>query len=214
MLRPILVKQRYGTISVVFRVTVPRMCHFTYMLKKWSVWQLQVKAGRCTITLSFTLPLSATYHYHCHHHQQHHHWHHHNYQKCLHRHNYHIFSTHYHHHQQHLHCNHYQQFLHCHHHHHHTVYFLFQNKHHQDDTYGLSFISRLVVLYSTCFELQGAHHQEFTFSTLYRQSLAYCVIFCCIPPILLRVLFPTEHVGGRVEYNKRLYSMPETACTV
>ena len=32
---------------------------------------------------------------------------------------------------------------------------LFQNKHQQDDTYGLSFISRLVVLYSTCFELQG-----------------------------------------------------------
>ena len=45
--------------------------------------------------------------------------------------------------------------------------FLFQNKHQQD---GLSFISRLVVHYSTCFELQGAHHQEFTFSTLYRQS--------------------------------------------
>ena len=49
---------------------------------------------------------------------------------------------------------------------------LFQNKHQQDDTYGLSFISRLVVLHSTCFELLGAHHQEFTFSTLYRQSLA------------------------------------------
>jgi len=53
---------------------------------------------------------------------------------------------------------------------------LFQNEHQQDDTYGLSFISRLVVLYATCFELQGAHHQEFTFSTLYRQSLAYCII--------------------------------------
>jgi len=64
----------------------------------------------------------------------------------------------------------------------------FQNKHQQDDTYGLSFISRLVVLYSTCFELQEAHHQEFTFSTLYRQSLAYCIVFCCIPPVLLRVL--------------------------
>ena len=47
---------------------------------------------------------------------------------------------------------------------------LFQNKHQQDDTYGLSFISRLVVLYSTCFELQGAHYQEFTFSTLYRNN--------------------------------------------
>jgi len=58
----------------------------------------------------------------------------------------------------------------------------------RDDTYGLSFISRLVVLHSTCFELQGAHHHEFTFSTLYRQSLAYCIIFCCIPPVLLRVL--------------------------
>ena len=72
--------------------------------------------------------------------------------------------------------------------------FSFQNKHQQDDTYGLSFISRLVVLYSTCFELQGAHHQEFTFSTLYRQSLAYCIIFCCIPPVLLRVLFPTREL--------------------
>jgi len=64
---------------------------------------------------------------------------------------------------------------------------LFQNKHQQDYTYGLSFISRLVVLYSICFELLGAHHQEFTLSTLCRQSLAYCIIFCCIPPVLLRV---------------------------
>ena len=84
-----------------------------------------------------------------------------------------------------------------------------QNNYQQDDTYGLSFISGLVVLHSTCFELQGAHHQEFTF-LLYRQSLAYCVIFCCIPPVLLRVLFPKE----RVEYSKRLHSMPEAACTV
>jgi len=29
----ILVKQRNVTTSVVFCVTVPRMCHFTYMLK-------------------------------------------------------------------------------------------------------------------------------------------------------------------------------------
>jgi len=58
---------------------------------------------------------------------------------------------------------------------------LFQNNYQQDDTYGLSFISRLVVLHSICFELQGAHHQEFTFF-LYRQSLACCVIFCCIYP--------------------------------
>jgi len=91
---------------------------------------------------------------------------------------------------------------------------LFQNKHQQDGTYALSFISRLVVLYSTCFELQGAHHQEFTFPTLYRQSLAYCIIFCCVPPVLLRVLSETDHVGERVEYSKRLHSMPETACTV
>jgi len=63
---------------------------------------------------------------------------------------------------------------------------LFQNNYQQDDTYGLSFISRLVVLHSTCFELQGAHHQEFT-SFLYRQSLAYCV---------------GEHVGERVNTAK------------
>jgi len=55
----------------------------------------------------------------------------------------------------------------------------FQNNYQQDDTYGLSFISGLVVLHSTCFELQGA-----------------------------------KHVGERVEYSKRLYSMPEAACTV
>ena len=72
----------------------------------------------------------------------------------------------------------------------------FQNNYQQDDTYGLSFISGLVVLHSTCFELQGAHYQ-FTF-LLYRQPLAYCVIFCCIPS-----------VGERVKYSKRLHSMPE-----
>ena len=66
---------------------------------------------------------------------------------------------------------------------------LFQNNYQQDDTYGLSFISGLVVLHSTCFELQGAHHQEFNF-LLYRQPLAYCV-----------------------HYSKKLYSMPEAACT-
>jgi len=66
---------------------------------------------------------------------------------------------------------------------------MFQNNYQQDDTYGLSFISGLVVLHSTCFELQGAHHQEFTV-LLYRQPLAYCVIFCCIAPVLLRVLLP------------------------
>jgi len=38
---------------------------------------------------------------------------------------------------------------------------LFENNYQQDDTFGLSFISGLVVLHSTCFELQGAHHQEF-----------------------------------------------------
>ena len=51
---------------------------------------------------------------------------------------------------------------------------LFQNNYQQDDTFGLSFISGLIVLHSTCFELQRAHHQEFTF-LLYRQPLAYCV---------------------------------------
>jgi len=50
-----------------------------------------------------------------------------------------------------------------------------QNNYQQDDTYGLSFILGLVFLHSTCFELQGAHHQEFTF-LLYRQPLAYCVL--------------------------------------
>ena len=65
---------------------------------------------------------------------------------------------------------------------HKEVHHVFQNNYQQDDTYGLSFISGLVILHSTCFELQGAHHQEFTF-LLYRQPLAYCVIFCCVPPV-------------------------------
>ena len=56
-----------------------------------------------------------------------------------------------------------------------TPFLLFQNNYQQDDTYRLSFISGLVVLHSTFFELQGAHHQEFTF-LLYRQPLAYCVL--------------------------------------
>ena len=75
------------------------------------------------------------------------------------------------------------------------IHRLFQNNYQQDDTYGLAFISGLVVLQSTCFELQEAHHQEFTF-LLYRQPLAYCVIFCCIPPVLLRVLFHKCHLVG------------------
>jgi len=61
MLWHILVKQGHGTASVVSHVTVPRICHFTYMLKDWSFWQLQVEARRCTITLSFTSPLTASY---------------------------------------------------------------------------------------------------------------------------------------------------------
>ena len=80
-----------------------------------------------------------------------------------------------------------------------TLMGLFQNNYQQDDTYGLSFISGLVVLHSTCFELQGAHHQEFTF-LLYRQPLAYFVIFCCIPPVLLRVLFPTRETNNAQSY--------------
>ena len=39
---------------------------------------------------------------------------------------------------------------------------LFQNNYQQDDTFGLSFLLGLVVLHSTCFELQGAHHQEYS----------------------------------------------------
>ena len=52
----------------------------------------------------------------------------------------------------------------------------FQNKNQQDDSYALPFIWGLVVLYSTWFELQGTHHQELHFSTLYRQSLAHCIL--------------------------------------
>ena len=52
---------------------------------------------------------------------------------------------------------------------------LFQNNYQHDDTYGLSFISGVVVIHSTCYEFRKAHHQEFILS-LYRQPLAYCVL--------------------------------------
>ena len=44
-----------------------------------------------------------------------------------------------------------------------TMVVLFQNNYQQDDTYGLSFISGVVVLHSICFELQGAHQKVFSF---------------------------------------------------
>jgi len=59
-----------------------------------------------------------------------------------------------------------------------SLILLFQNKHLQGDTFGLSFISRLVVLHSTCFELQGAHHQEFHFFTLQAASGILCTVTC------------------------------------
>ena len=57
---------------------------------------------------------------------------------------------------------------------------LFQNNYQQDDTFGLSFISGLVVLHSTCFELQGAHHQEFNFFTVQAGSVILCnlLLYC------------------------------------
>ena len=82
---------------------------------------------------------------------------------------------------------------------------LFQNNYQQDDTCRLSFISGLVVLHSTCFELQGAHHQEFHF-LLYRQPLAYCVIFCCTPPVLLSVGNRTLRRTGGVQQKITQYA--------
>jgi len=86
----------------------------------------------------------------------------------------------------------------------------FQNNYQQDDTFRLSFISGLVVLHSTCFELQGAHHQEFHFFTVQAASGIMCnlLLYCTRSPT------GTEHVGERVQYSKRLHSMPEAACTV
>jgi len=54
----------------------------------------------------------------------------------------------------------------------------------QDDTFGLSFISGLVVLHSTCFEFQGAHHQEFHFFTVQAASgiLCYLLLYCTRSP--------------------------------
>ena len=90
-----------------------------------------------------------------------------------------------------------------------TVY-LCQNNYQHDDTYGLSFISGVVVLYSTCFELQGAHHQEFTFSLVQAASGILCNL------LLYSIRSPTcsvPDVGEREGYSKRLHSMPEAACT-
>ena len=73
----------------------------------------------------------------------------------------------------------------------------------------------LVVLYSTCFELQGAHHQgvHFFYTVQAVSGILYNLLLystrsptCSVPD--------SEHVGERVEYSKRLYSMPGTACTV
>jgi len=52
--------------------------------------------------------------------------------------------------------------------------------------------------------LSGVH-----FFFLYRQSLAYCVIFCCIHPF--SYVFCSRRRTD--EYSKRLHRMPETACT-
>ena len=56
----------------------------------------------------------------------------------------------------------------------------FQNNYQQDDTFGLSFISGLVVLHSTCFELQRNHHQEFHFFTVQAASGILCnlLLYC------------------------------------
>ena len=61
---------------------------------------------------------------------------------------------------------------------------LFQNNYQQDDTFGLSFISGLVVLHSTCFELQGAHHQEFHFFTVQAAPGILCnlLLYCTRSP--------------------------------
>jgi len=57
---------------------------------------------------------------------------------------------------------------------------LFQNNYQQDDTYGVSSISGLVVFHSTCFELQAAHHQEFHFFTVQAASGILCnlLLYC------------------------------------
>ena len=61
---------------------------------------------------------------------------------------------------------------------------LFQNNYQQDDTFGLSFTSGLVVLHSTCFELQGAHHQVFHFFTVQAASGILCnlLLYCTRSP--------------------------------
>jgi len=87
----------------------------------------------------------------------------------------------------------------------------FQNNYQQDGTFGLSFISGLAVLHSTCFELQGAHHQEFHFFTVQAASGILCnlLLYCT-----LSLTCSVPDVGERVQYSKRLHSMPEAACTV
>jgi len=68
---------------------------------------------------------------------------------------------------------------------------LFQNNYQQDDTCRLSFISGLVVLHSTCFELQGAHHQEFHFFAVQAASGILCNL------LLYSTRSPQSSVPGR-----------------
>jgi len=77
---------------------------------------------------------------------------------------------------------------------------MFQNNYQQDDTYGLSFISRLVVLHSTCFELQGAHHQEFTFFSVQAVSGILCNLLL-YSTVLLRVTFCSNGWNTAKDYT-------------
>ena len=83
------------------------------------------------------------------------------------------------------------------------IEFLFQNNYQQDDTFRLSFISELVVLHTTCFELQGAHHQEFHFFTVQAASGILCnlLLYCtrsptCSVPDCIISIYADIHVFG------------------
>jgi len=108
---------------------------------------------------------------------------------------------------------------------------LFQNNYQQDDTFGLSFISGLVVLRSTCFELQGAHHQEFHFFTVQAVSGILCNLLlysirshtCSVPDCTCFELqgahhqefhFFTVQAASGILCNLLLYSTRSPTCSV
>jgi len=59
-----------------------------------------------------------------------------------------------------------------------NILLLFQNNYQHDDTYGLSFISGVVVIHSTCFELSEGSSSGVHFFTIQAASGILCTVTC------------------------------------